>query len=118
MDVSMRMLDLGTVDSTVTILRWLAEVGQLVRRGQPVLEVETDKSIMELESSVTGTLRSIAVPAGAEAATGQILASFAVENESRVEVASASTPVNVVSVAAGESDLSRLRPGAGATIVA
>ena len=81
MDVTMRMPDLGTVDSTVTVLRWLAEVGQLVRRGQPVLEVETDKSIMELESTVTGTLRTIAVPAGAEAATGQMLASFAVEHE-------------------------------------
>jgi acetoin:2,6-dichlorophenolindophenol oxidoreductase subunit alpha len=122
MDVTMRMPDLGTVDSTVTILRWLAEVGQLVRRGQPVLEVETDKSIMELESSVTGTLRTIAVPAGAEAATGQILASFAVENEPGVEVALASAPPNAMSVTAAKSelspDLNPLRPGESNTISA
>jgi len=118
MDVTMRMPDLGTVDSSVTVLRWLAEVGQLVRRGQPVLEVETDKSIMELESSVTGTLRTIAVPAGAEAATGQILASFAVENEQGVEVAPASAPVNVVIDTPGKSDLNPLRSGEGDTISA
>ncbi len=76
MDVTMRLPDLGTVDSTVTVLRWLAEVGQLVQRGQPVLEVETDKSILEVESTVTGTLRTIVVAAGAEATTGQILASI------------------------------------------
>jgi acetoin:2,6-dichlorophenolindophenol oxidoreductase subunit alpha len=118
MDVTMRMPDLGTVDSSVTVLRWLAEVGQLVRRGQPVVEVETDKSIMELESSVTGTLRTIAVPVGAEAATGQILASFAVENEQAVEVAPASAPVSVVVDTPGKSDLNPLRPGKGDTISA
>ena len=94
MSFALRMPDFGTVDSTVTVLRWLAEVGQLVRRGQPVLEVETDKSIMEVESSVTGTLRTIAVPAGAEAATGQILASFAVEHEQAAEVAPVCAPAN------------------------
>jgi pyruvate dehydrogenase E1 component alpha subunit len=92
MDVTMRMPDLGTVDSTVTVLRWLAEVGQLVQRGQPVLEVETDKSILEVESSVTGTLRIIAVPAGAEAAKGEMLATFAVEHEQGVDVTAAEKP--------------------------
>ena len=46
----MRMPDLGTVDDTVKVVKWLAEVGQPIRRGQPLVEVETDKSIMELES--------------------------------------------------------------------
>ena len=52
----MRMPDLGTVDDTIKVVKWLAEVGQPIGRGQPLLEVETDKSIMELESPVTGTL--------------------------------------------------------------
>ena len=56
MEVAMRMPDLGTVDDTIKVVKWLAEVGQPIRRGQPLVEVETDKSIMELESTVTGTL--------------------------------------------------------------
>lgn len=105
MDVTMRMPDLGTVDSSVTILRWLAGVGQLVRRGQPVLEVETDKSIMELESTVTGTLRAIAIPAGAEAATGEVLATFVVENDQTVEESPAPAHAHVLVETTGGSDV-------------
>jgi TPP-dependent pyruvate/acetoin dehydrogenase alpha subunit len=79
MDVEMRMPDVATVDDTVTLLRWLVEVGQPVRRGEPLLEVETDKAILVVESAVSGTLRAVSVEAGAEVATGQSIASFDVE---------------------------------------
>ena len=59
MDVVMRMPDLSTVDDTVKLVRWLAEVGKEIRRGDPLLEVETDKSILVVESAVTGTLRDV-----------------------------------------------------------
>jgi TPP-dependent pyruvate/acetoin dehydrogenase alpha subunit len=89
-DVTMKMPDLGTVDATVTIVRWLAEVGQHVRRGQPVVEVETDKSIMEVESTVTGTLKAIAVPAGGEATGGQVVATFGIDGAMPLEKSAAS----------------------------
>jgi acetoin:2,6-dichlorophenolindophenol oxidoreductase subunit alpha len=78
MEITMRMPDLGTVDDTIKVVKWLAEVGQPIRRGQPLVEVETDKSIMELESTVTGILEAITVSAGGEAAAGQVIATFAV----------------------------------------
>jgi acetoin:2,6-dichlorophenolindophenol oxidoreductase subunit alpha len=91
MDVVMRMPDLSTVDETVTLLRWLAEVGQVIRRGDPLLEVETDKAILVVESAVAGTLQAIAVPAGSEVAMGQPIATFdAVEKGS---AKSSETPV-------------------------
>ena len=80
MDIAMRMPDLGVVDDTVTVVRWLVAVGQWIERGEPLLEVETDKSIMELESAVTGRLHSIAVVAGGEAAAGQVIATFMLED--------------------------------------
>ncbi len=76
MDVVMRMPDLSTVDETVTLIRWLAEVGQVIQRGDPLLEVETDKAILVVESAVAGTLQAIAVPAGSEVAMGQPIATF------------------------------------------
>ena len=85
MEIAMRMPDLGTVDDTIKVVKWLAEVGQPILRGQPLVEVETDKSIMELESTVTGTLEAITVSAGGEAAAGQIIATFAVDGERQSE---------------------------------
>jgi pyruvate dehydrogenase E1 component alpha subunit len=79
MDVVMRMPDVATVDDTVTLLRWLVEVGQPVRRGEPLLEVETDKAILVVESAVSGVLRATTAEAGTEVATGQPIASFDVE---------------------------------------
>ena len=85
MEIAMRMPDLGTVDDTIKVVKWLAEVGQPIHRGQPLVEVETDKSIMELESIVTGTLEAINVAAGGEAAAGQVIATFAVEGGQKSE---------------------------------
>jgi TPP-dependent pyruvate/acetoin dehydrogenase alpha subunit len=87
MDVTMRMPAVGTVEDTITVVRWLVEVGQSIERGQPLVEVETDKSIMELESTVTGKLQAIGVPAGGEAAAGQVIAIFVVEEAPHCEAA-------------------------------
>lgn len=76
MDVTMKMPDLATTGSAMTVVRWLIEAGQPVRRGQPLLEVETDKAVMEVESVVTGTLTTISLPAGAQVEAGQVIAVF------------------------------------------
>jgi TPP-dependent pyruvate/acetoin dehydrogenase alpha subunit len=73
------MPDLGVVDDTVKVVRWLAVVGQWIERGEPLLEVETDKSIMELESAVTGRLHAVAVTAGDDVVVGQVIAAFIAE---------------------------------------
>ena len=82
----MRMPDLATVDATVTIVGWLKEVGQQVKRGEPLLEVETDKAILPVESPVVGVLSEITAAAGAEVATGQIIARLSVvDDDGRLE---------------------------------
>src|SRR5580692_3328677 len=93
MDVVMRMPDLSTVDETVKLIRWLAEVGQIIRRGDPLLEVETDKAILVVESAVAGTLRAIAVPAGSEVAMGQPIATFNAGEKEKGSARSGETPL-------------------------
>ncbi len=95
MSFTMRMPDLGTVNSSVKVVQWLAKADQRVERGEPLLEVETDKAISTVESFVSGTLRTIVVPAGAEAAAGQVIATFDVEEQDHPAGAprSDSTPV-------------------------
>lgn len=41
------------------IVRWLRQEGEQVRQGDPLVEVETDKVNMEVESPATGILAGI-----------------------------------------------------------
>ncbi len=79
MDFLMRMPDLATVDATVTVVGWLKEPGEQVKRGEPLLEVETDKAILPVESPVLGVLCEITAPNGSEVETGQVIARLTVD---------------------------------------
>jgi len=75
----MKMPDLATNDGTeLGIARWLATIGQSVKRGQPLLEVETDKAVQEVESIASGVLKTIHVAAGQKVAVGTIIATIKV----------------------------------------
>jgi pyruvate/2-oxoglutarate dehydrogenase complex dihydrolipoamide acyltransferase (E2) component len=79
MNVNMKMPDLATNEGVeLGISRWLVEVGQPVNRGQPILEVETDKAVQEVESIVSGVLVTIHVNAGRKVAAGAIIATIKV----------------------------------------
>jgi pyruvate dehydrogenase E2 component (dihydrolipoamide acetyltransferase) len=79
MDVKMKMPDLATNEGAeLRVVRWLIEVGQLVKRGQPLLEVETDKALQEVESIANGELSMIHVPVGGSVPVGAIIATIKV----------------------------------------
>ena len=60
-------------DDTVTLARWLVADGALVRAGDAVAEIETEKATMELPAGAAGLLVQ-ALAAGAEIAVGGTLA--------------------------------------------
>ena len=70
----MKMPDLATTDSAVKVLGWRRQVGDAIRAGEILLDVETDKAAMEVEATVDGVLREIKFPAGTEVVTGDVLA--------------------------------------------
>ena len=74
MQIDLKMPDLATTDSEIKVVRWLLDVGATVARGQPVLEVETDKAAMEVEAYAAGTLREILAHPGAAVEVGQTIA--------------------------------------------
>ncbi len=53
-----------------TLIKWLKKEGDLVKTGDMLAEVETDKATMELESFFDGTLLAIFVPAGSAVPLG------------------------------------------------
>jgi TPP-dependent pyruvate/acetoin dehydrogenase alpha subunit len=75
----MKMPDLATTGSDIRLVRWLARPGQAVQRGQPLLEVETDKALSTVESILTGVLREVSVRPDARVCAGQVIAVFEVE---------------------------------------
>jgi pyruvate dehydrogenase E2 component (dihydrolipoamide acetyltransferase) len=74
MDVEIKMPDLATTDDSVTLLRWLIAVGQPVKRGQPLFEIETDKATMDVESVAEGVLASVHAEPGSLILVGQVIA--------------------------------------------
>src|SRR5215472_15428847 len=52
--------------------------GATVAEGQPVMELETDKAVVEVPSSVSGTVKDVLVKQGQKITVGQVI--FTVEN--------------------------------------
>ncbi len=65
---------IGLVMERVRITRWLKGVGEVVKMGEPLLEVETEKSVVEIEAAVSGRLEQILVPVDQEAKVGDRVA--------------------------------------------
>jgi pyruvate dehydrogenase E2 component (dihydrolipoyllysine-residue acetyltransferase) len=59
------------------IVKWLKAPGDAFKRGDALLEVETDKATVVYEAEDDGTLESILVQEGESAAVGQAIASLA-----------------------------------------
>ena len=74
MEIEFKMPDLATTDSEIKVIRWIVGVGEPVKRGQPLLEVETDKAAMEVESIATGILKAARAAVGEAIIAGQVIA--------------------------------------------
>lgn len=64
-------------DLTVTearVIAWHKKIGDAVRAGEAVVEVETDKATFPIESPANGRLAAILAPEGAVVTHGQELA--------------------------------------------
>jgi len=65
---------LGMAQDTGTVVRWLKAQGEQVMRGEPLLEIETDKAAVEVEAPASGRLDQIMAVAGDEVPVGQVIA--------------------------------------------
>lgn len=64
MTAEVTMPKFGETMEEGTIVEWKKEVGDAVEEGEVLVDVETDKSILEVESFVSGTLLKILVETG------------------------------------------------------
>ena len=59
-DISIPKLGMSMTEAT--LVEWLVEDGGAVAEGQDLYAIETDKSVQEIQSPVSGTLKIIAEP--------------------------------------------------------
>ncbi|HZT84699.1 MAG TPA: dihydrolipoamide acetyltransferase family protein [Gaiellaceae bacterium] len=74
------MPKLGAYTEDVVLLAWLVGEGEEVAAGQPVLELETEKTTAEVEAEASGWLRQL-VPAGEAVPIGATVALVAATRE-------------------------------------
>jgi pyruvate dehydrogenase E2 component (dihydrolipoamide acetyltransferase) len=76
MTTSFRLPDLGEGVHEAEILAIPVTSGQVVKEGDIILEIETDKAAVEIPSPITGTVREILVRVGDMAVVGSVLMTF------------------------------------------
>lgn len=68
--------DLGEGLIEATVLAWLVSADERVSEGQPIVEVETTKSAVEIPAGFTGTVIALHAEPGEVVKVGQPLFSF------------------------------------------
>ncbi|MYB42234.1 MAG: hypothetical protein F4X76_08645, partial [Chloroflexi bacterium] len=90
---SLTMPNIGEGVTEGEIVRWLKQVGDPVARDESVVEIETDKAIVEIPSPFEGTLTSILVAEGETVPIGTAIAEItAVEAGASEDAAAAPAP--------------------------
>ena len=82
-----------------TLAKWLKKEGDVVKSGDMLAEVETDKATMELESFFDGTLLKILTPHGAQVALGAALCAIGKPGE-KVEAPASTAPASATAAPA------------------
>ncbi len=72
---------LGMAQETGKVLRWLKAEGQTITKGEPLLEIETDKITVELEAPASGILMQVRAAAGEIVPVGQVIGIIAAPGE-------------------------------------
>jgi pyruvate dehydrogenase E2 component (dihydrolipoyllysine-residue acetyltransferase) len=65
---------LGVAQEKGTLLNWLKAEGQPVTKGEPLMEVETDKATVEIEAPASGILTNVTASVGDEVPVGNRIA--------------------------------------------
>jgi pyruvate dehydrogenase E2 component (dihydrolipoamide acetyltransferase) len=86
--------ELGEGIESGDVVNVLVTVGETITQDQPLIELETDKAVIEVPAPVAGTVQTIHVQTGDTAAVGQLIVTF--ETDSPVAASDAGAPPPVM----------------------
>jgi pyruvate dehydrogenase E2 component (dihydrolipoamide acetyltransferase) len=92
---------LGVAQEKGTLINWLKAEGQSVTKGEPLMEVETDKATVEIEAPASGILTNVVASPGDEIPVGNKIALILAPGEkAEGTITQPSTPVRARAEAA------------------
>src|SRR5438105_12315685 len=71
------------------VSKWLKQPGDDVKKGEPIVEIETDKANIELEAYASGKLARIILNEGQTAPVGDLIGEIALPGEAEPSAAAA-----------------------------
>ncbi len=83
---------LGMAQDTGLIVSWLKQQGDAVKTGDALMEVETDKAVMEVEALADGFLVDVRAAAGDNVPVGQVIAVIAETADATIATSKETTP--------------------------
>ncbi len=104
MIVEVKIPQLPESVSEATLMSWHKQVGQAVMRDENLIDIETDKVILEIPSQQDGMLKEILVEDGTTVVSGQVIAridtSAVLEKKMDTKAAPSEQPVRAMPAAA------------------
>jgi len=92
--MNIQMPQLGETVTEGTISKWHKKVGETVKSGEILFEIETDKTSMEIPATADGKLSQILVAEGNTSSVGSIVAIVAMDGEDVNDVVQHEAEVN------------------------
>jgi 2-oxoglutarate dehydrogenase E2 component (dihydrolipoamide succinyltransferase) len=117
MRVQVKTPELSESVQSGTLLEWRRKIGDVVARDEILVDLETDKVILEVPAPVAGTLVAIVIADGAEVKPGDVLGE--IETEAGAAVAAEAAPAEAIPAApAGEPAGEPAKPAPAAPVAA
>ena len=119
MSINILMPALSPTMTEGKLAKWHVKVGDTVKSGQVICEIETDKATMEVEAVDEGKIGQIVVPEGAEGvAVNAVIAILLEEGETAVPAGAAPAPAPAPKPAAAAAPPASPKPAPAAAAVA
>lgn len=114
--VEVRLPELGENVASATVVGILVKEGDWVEKDTPVLELETDKAVMELPAGVVGKVHQVLVKVGDEVKPHQVV--LEVDASQGEEVAAPQSEQEAAPLPTGATQAARPEPGSSRPLVA
>jgi pyruvate dehydrogenase E2 component (dihydrolipoamide acetyltransferase) len=113
MPATVIMPALELAQETGKVLRWLKSPGDTVVKGEPIVEIETDKVTVEIEAPASGVLREVSAGEGDVVAVGKTIALIFASGEATTDATVKASPLARKVAEEHGVDLARVKTASG-----
>src|SRR5689334_14763271 len=112
MQVEVKIPQLSESVSEATLVAWRKKAGEAVKRDENLIDVETDKVVLELPAPADGVLAKIVMSDGASVKSGDVIALIDTDGKSSVASAPVSAPAQAPAAPAAPAKAAAQSPAA------